>query len=556
MQLNGSDIMMECLLEQGATTIFGYPGGTVINIYDALYKYQDKITHYLTSHEQGAAHAADGFARSTGKVGVCLATSGPGATNLVTGIATAYMDSIPMVALTCNVAASLLGKDTFQEIDITGVTMPITKHNFIVKDVNQLADTMRQAFYIAQEGRPGPVLVDVTKDITSAVTEYTYQAPKPIERKTHTIRTKDIDQALALIAACEKPMVLAGGGVIASGASEALLEFVEKVHAPVALSSMGLGGFPASHPHFLGMVGMHGSRASNLTAMECDLLISIGVRFSDRVTGNTQSFARNAKILHIDVDPAEINKNARATCAVIGDLKAVLDILNQKLTPVKHDAWVQKALDLKATHPFKYANDGKLHSQYVIEKIGQVANGDAIVVTDVGQHQMYACQFINPEKPRHFISSGGLGTMGFGLGASIGASIANPGKKVVTITGDGCFRMNNIELGTAVEYDVPVVVCIINNHALGMVRQWQQIFYDKRYSHTLLNKTTDFVKLAEAHRAKAYNVTKMDEVEPVLREAFALNQTVVINFEVEEEHLVLPMIPAGASIDEFVDEDM
>lgn len=559
MKLNGSEILLECLLEQGVKHIFGYPGGTVLNIYDALYKYKDKITHYLTSHEQGAAHAADGFARSSGKVGVCLATSGPGATNLVTGIATAYMDSVPVVAITGNVANPLLGKDSFQEIDITGVTLPITKHNFIVKDINVLADTVRRAFYIAQEGRPGPVLIDITKDVTAAFAEYEYKEPKPIPRKTESIREEDVARALELIHASKKPLVLAGGGLIVSDASEELKTFVETIDAPITLSAMGLGGYPGSSPRYTGMIGMHGSRASNLSAMRCDLLICVGARFSDRVTGNAAKFAQNAKILHIDVDPAEINKNTASYSSIIGDLKAVLEILNGRLQKQDHNQWLREIAEIKKEFPLTYKKDDNvLRPQYVVEKIGELTKGEAIIATDVGQHQMFACQFIKHEKPRHFVSSGGLGTMGFGLGASIGAQIANPDKVVFNITGDGCFRMNNIELGTAVEYNVPVIVVILNNHVLGMVRQWQNFFYDKRYSQTSFNEraSTNFVGIAEAYNAKGFNVSKMSEVEPVLKEAIALRRTVVINVEIGEDDKVFPMIPAGASIDDFVDESL
>ena len=558
MILNGSEILVECLLEQGVDTIFGYPGGAVLNIYDALHKYRDKITHYLTAHEQGAAHAADGYARSTGRVGVCLATSGPGATNLVTGVATAYMDSVPLVAITGNVATPLLGKDSFQEVDIVGVTMPITKHNFIVKDINKLAETLRRAFYIAKEGRPGPVLVDITKDVSGAVTEFTHKTPEAIPRKTKLIRENDIEKALELINQSEKPLVLAGGGLISSGAHREFAEFVEKIDAPVALSSMGLGGFPSSGPRLTGMIGMHGSRTSNLSAMMCDLLIAVGVRFSDRVTGKASDFARNAKILHLDVDPAEINKNAKACSAIVGDLTEVLSILNSRLKNQHHSPWMEEVYALKQANPVTYRNDGQLKPQYVVEKIRELTKGNAIIVTDVGQHQMFACQYASPERPRHFITSGGLGAMGFGLGASIGASIANPGKVVFNITGDGCFRMNNIELATAVEYNVPVIVVIMNNHVLGMVRQWQNFFYDKRYSHTTFNekRTTDFVKLAEAYKAIAFNVTKQEDIVPVLQEAIALCKTVVINVELGPDDKVFPMVPAGVSIDEFVGEEM
>lgn len=559
MKLNGSEILLECLLEQGVETVFGYPGGTVLFIYDALYKYQDRIKHVLTAHEQGAAHAADGYARSTGKVGVCLATSGPGATNLVTGIATAYMDSTPMVAITGNVARPLLGKDSFQEIDIAGVTMPITKHNFIVKDIADLAETVRKAFYIAQEGRQGPVLIDITKDVTATEGDYEYKAPKPIKRTTEKISGDSMSTAIALIENSKKPLILGGGGLISSGAADELKTFADKIDAPVTLTTMGLGCFPADDPRFTGMIGMHGSRTSNIAAMNCDLLISLGTRFSDRVTGNTAVFAEKAKILHIDIDPAEINKNVSSFASVVGDLREVLGILNKKLGKQSHSEWMAEIADLKKKNPLRYKNDdGVLRPQYVIQKIGELTGGEAIITTDVGQHQIFACQHIPHKYPRHLVTSGGLGTMGFGLGASIGAAIANPNKTVFNITGDGCFRMNNIELATAVAYNVPVIVVIMNNHVLGMVRQWQNFFYGQRYSHTTFGASTesvDFAKLAEAYHAAAFNVTKIEEVEPTLKAAIALNKPVVINVEIGPDDKVFPMIPAGVRIDNFWNED-
>ena len=481
MKLTGAEIVVECLKEQGVDTVFGYPGGTILNIYDALYKHSDEIRHILTSHEQGASHAADGYARATGKVGVCLATSGPGATNLVTGIATAQMDSVPVVAITANVAVDLLGRDTFQEVDIAGVVMPVTKHSFIVKDVAKLADTLRRAFRIAQEGRPGPVLVDITKDVTAAETEYVPQKPSPILPKVNTIKEEDIEKALELIRASRRPYIFVGGGVSISGASQELREFVEKVDAPVADTLMGKGAFPGEDPRYTGMVGMHGTKTSNLGITKCDLLIAVGARFSDRVTGNTRRFARDAKILHIDVDAAEINKNIKSDASIVGDARAVLRILNERLDRQTHPEWVKEIQAMKEKYPLTYDHD-ILSGPYVIETLYRITGGDAIICTDVGQHQMWAAQFYRYKEPRTFISSGGLGTMGYGLGASIGAKTGKPDKLVFNIAGDGCFRMNMNEIATATRYDIPVIEIVINNHVLGMVRQWQTLFYGHRYS--------------------------------------------------------------------------
>ena len=554
MELNGSEILIECLLEQGVDTIFGYPGGAVLFIYDALYKYQDKIKHYLVSHEQGAAHAADGYARSTGKPGVCLATSGPGATNLVTGIATAYMDSVPMVAITGNVTLPLLGKDSFQEVDIAGITMPITKHNFIVKDVTKLAETIRRAFYIAQEGRPGPVLIDITKDVTANRCDFERQAIPPIPRKIENIRQKDLATATELIHAAQKPLIYAGGGVVISGANHELVQLADRMDAPVCVSSMGLGGFPASDPRFIGMIGMHGTKTASLAATECDLLVAVGARFSDRVISNVKRFAPQAKIVHIDVDPAEINKNIFTHCAVVGDIKVVLERLLVLLSPVQHPNWMEHIKESKAQYPLQYKDDGSLKVQYILQRINALikTKGPSIIVTEVGQHQMWAYHYVDYEEPRTLISSGGLGTMGYGLGAAIGAKIANPDKIVFNIAGDGCFRMNNVEIATAVEYNIPIIVVIMNNHALGMVRQWQKLFYDGRYSQTNLDGGTDFVKLAEAHGALGLRITKPEEVDDVLQKAIAANRPVVINCETSKNENVFPMVPAGAGIDEIL----
>ena len=556
MQLTGSEIIIECLKEQGVDTVFGYPGGTILNVYDALYKHSDEITHILTSHEQGAAHAADGYARATGKVGVCMATSGPGATNLVTGIATAYMDSIPIVAITANVAVNLLGKDTFQEVDIAGITMPITKHNYIVKDVTKLADTIRSAFRIAKEGRPGPVLVDITKDVTANKTEYTKVIPEPIRPVTKNMKEEDLEKAVDMIKKSQKPFVFVGGGAIASGASKELLEFVHKINAPVTDTLMGKGAFNGEDPLYSGMLGMHGTKASNFGVTKCDLLIAVGARFSDRVTGNAKRFAYNAKVLQIDVDPAEINKNIRTDASIIGDVKCVLQELNMRLEPMEHKKWITEIEQLKRRYPLTY-HKGELTGPYIMEKLNEITKGNAIIVTEVGQHQMWAAQYYKYQTPRSFISSGGLGTMGYGLGAAIGAKMGCKDKTVINIAGDGCFRMNMNEIATATRYNIPVIQIVVNNHVLGMVRQWQTLFYGKRYSHTVLEDQVDFVKLAEAMGAKAYRVTKCEEFEPAVREAIELNIPVVIECQIEKDDKVFPMVAPGAPIEEcFSEEDL
>lgn len=556
MQLTGSQILVECLKEQGVDTIFGYPGGSVLNIYDELYRHQEEIHHILTSHEQGASHAADGYARSTGKVGVCLATSGPGATNLVTGIATAYMDSVPMVAITGNVAVNLLGKDSFQEVDIAGITMPITKHNFIVKDVDKLADTLRRAFRIAQTGRPGPVLVDIAKDVTANKAEYERVEIPPIERVKDTILTEDVELALKMIKEAKKPMVFIGGGAVISDAQKEVKEFVYKVDAPVADTLMGKGAFGGEEPYYTGMLGMHGTKTANLSVTECDLLITIGSRFSDRVTGNAKKFAKNAKILQIDIDPVEINKNVIVNHCIIGDVKEVLKLLNEKLEQHDNKEWVSHVLDMKKQYPLKYHKD-LLTGPYILEKLYEITGGDAIITTEVGQHQMWSAQFFKYKKPRTFITSGGLGTMGYGLGACIGAKVGNPDKTVVNIAGDGCFRMNMNEIATAARYHIPVIQIVFNNHVLGMVRQWQSLFYGQRYSHTTLNDSVDFVKLAEAMGARGYRITRKEDVEPILKEAIALNAPVVIDCQIPSDDKVWPMVAPGAAIEEvFTEEDL
>ena len=550
----GAEAIIASLEAEGVDTVFGYPGGAILNIYDELYKNSDDINHILVSHEQGAAHAADGYARATGRVGVCMATSGPGATNLVTGIATAHMDSIPMVAITANVATGLLGRDSFQEVDIAGVVMPITKYSMIVKDIHDLAPAIRRAFTIAQSGRPGPVLVDVTKDVTAAVTEYTYQEPTPIAPYTAEMLESDLDQAAKLISEAEKPFIFVGGGAITSGAAEELRKFAHTINSPVTDSLMGKGAFSGEDELYTGMLGMHGTKTSNLGVTKCDLLITVGARFSDRVTGNTAKFAQNAKIIQIDVDAAEINKNIKVDCSIIGDVKEVLKELNKKIHPKNHDAWVKEVEDMKAKYPLKYNQEG-LTGPYVIEELYRVTKGDAIVVTDVGQHQMWAAQYYKYKEPRTLITSGGLGTMGYGLGAAIGAKFGRPDKVVVNIAGDGCFRMNMNEVATAARNNLPLIEIVINNHVLGMVRQWQTLFYDHRYSSTILDDKVDFVKFAESMGAVGIRVTKKEEVGPAIEKAIALNTTVVLDCQIDCDDKVFPMVPAGAPIEEVFDAE-
>ncbi len=545
MRLTGAQILTECLLEQGVDTVFGYPGGAVLNIYDALYEYRSKIRHILTCHEQGAAHAADGYARSTGRPGVVIATSGPGATNLVTGIATAYLDSTPMVAVTGNVATGLLGKDSFQEVDITGITTPVTKHNFIVKDVTRLAQTVREAFAIATSGRPGPVLIDIPKDITARKTEY--EPEKPARAAAKAVSKAALDRAAKLIAASERPFILAGGGIRLAGAEAELLEFARRIDAPVAATLMALGSFPASAPAFTGMIGMHGTRLSGAAASQCDLLIAVGTRFSDRVTCNEKLFAQNAKILHIDIDPAEINKNIPAAASVAGDAALALRGLCQRLAPARHEAWHRQLEPFRCQIP---AQRGNVTPQAVMEKLSRLTRGEAILCTDVGQHQMWAAQYYGFEKPRRFISSGGLGTMGFGLGAAIGAQVGSPGARVVNVAGDGSFYMNLNELATCAKYDLPVMELVMNNGVLGMVRQWQKLFYGSRFSHTTLGRDTDFGKLAEAFGVRGFTIKSAEDVEPVLTQALGVKGPTLVDCRVDLDENVLPMVPAGGSIAE------
>lgn len=552
MQLTGAEIVIECLKEQGVDTVFGYPGGSILNVYDELYKHQDEIRHILTSHEQGASHAADGYARATGKVGVCLATSGPGATNLVTGIATAYMDSIPIVAITCNVGVSLLGKDSFQEVDITGITQPITKHNFIVKDVEQLADTIRKAFVIAKKDRPGPVLVDIPKDVTSNKAEYQRQEIQPVY-SGKDICEEDIETAIKLIKESEKPYIFVGGGAVLSGASEELYTFVKKVDAPVTDSLMGKGAFPGTDPLYTGMLGMHGTKTSNYGVSECDLLIVVGARFSDRVTGNAKKFAKNAKILQFDIDVAEMNKNVLITEGVVGDIKEILKILNSRLDQQEHKSWIQRISEYKEKYPLTYHPE-LLTGPYVVEEIYRQTKGDALIVTEVGQHQMWAAQYYKYTKPRTLLTSGGLGTMGYGLGAALGAKTGRSEKTVVNIAGDGCFRMNMNEIATAARYQIPVIQVVVNNHVLGMVRQWQNLFYGGRYSATVLNDSVDFVKLAEAMGAAGIRVSTREEFKEAFAKALSMSGPVVIDCQIDSDDKVWPMVAPGAAISEAFDE--
>jgi acetolactate synthase-1/2/3 large subunit len=549
MQLTGSQIIIECLKEQGVDTVFGYPGGAILNVYDELYKHPE-IRHVLTSHEQGASHAADGYARSTGKVGVCMATSGPGATNLVTGIATAYMDSIPIVAITCNVGVSLLGKDSFQEIDIAGITTPITKYSFIVKDVDKLADTIRRAFSIARKGRPGPVLVDIPKDVTANKAEFTFTEPV-LPQSDDSFSDSDIEKAVEMIGESKKPFIFVGGGAIRSDASAELKAFVEKVDAPVCDTLMGKGAYDGTSRNYTGMLGMHGTKASNLGVSECDLLIAIGTRFSDRILGNPKTFASQAKILQIDIDPVEINKNIIASHSIIGDVKHVLSKINEKLEKGNHSEWTDHVLSLAEKYPLTYPGAG-LSGPYMIEKVYEMAP-DAVMVTEVGQHQMWTAQYFKYKNPRTLLSSGGLGTMGFGLGAAIGAQCANPDKQVINIAGDGCFRMNMNELATAARQKLPLIEIIVNNHVLGMVRQWQTLFYEHHYSATVLDDGVDYVKIAEAMGATARRVTTREEFDAAFAEALECSTPFVIDAIIDSDDKVWPMVSPGTSIDKCFD---
>lgn len=551
MQLNGSEIIMECLLEQGVDTVFGYPGGAVLNIYDALYHYSDKIRHIETAHEQGAAHAADGYARATGRVGVCIATSGPGATNLVTGIATAYMDSIPMVAITGNVNRNLLGLDSFQEVDITGVTMPITKHNYIVKDVRQLADTIREAFRLANEGRKGPVLVDIPKDISAQMCEYERKEPE-VPKVFPLPQEFRFEQAMELLEKSERPFLYTGGGVISSGAFAEVAELAERLDAPVASSLMCQGGFDQTDSRYMGMLGMHGTKTAALALQNCDLFVAVGTRFSDRVTCNAELFAQHCPVIQIDIDPAEFNKNIEVDVKLKGDAKAIVRELLNRLPQKENWAWMNRIQQWKKKYPLMQAPgcEGTVTPQQVLETLDRLTDGKAILATEVGQHQMWVAQFYQFRGPRQFVSSGGLGTMGFGLGAALGAQVGEPKKQVVNIAGDGSFHMNCNELSTLSKYGIPVIELIFNNQVLGMVRQWQKLFYGGRFSQTTLEKKTNYEMLAEAFGVKAMTISCEEEIEPVLREALESEGPVLINCHIDPDCNVLPMVPAGASAED------
>lgn len=565
MKINGSQVVIECLVEQGVDTVFGYPGGNILNIYDALYKNSDRITHILTAHEQGASHAADGYARSTGKVGVCMATSGPGATNLVTGIATAYMDSSPVVAITCNVGTPLLGKDTFQEIDITGVTLPITKHNFMVKRVEDLADTFRKAFIIAKSGRPGPVLIDIPKDVTAAMVEF-----EPLKKGDDGLKAlvareanfnrvvevavpsdEDIQRAADIINASERPIIYAGGGVKISGAEKELLEFAEKANIPVSTSMMGRDVFPADNKLCTWMVGMHGTKASNFGIVESDLVLALGARFSDRVIGNPKKFAENATVFHIDIDPAEINKNIPADRCLVGDIKAILKRLLPLIKKNEHKEWISKIEGWKKEVPECYSNvpEGSINPKFLLETVHKYAGDDAFITTEVGQHQLWTAQFYPFNKPRRFVTSGGLGTMGFGTGAAMGIQVANLKGRVVHIAGDGSFRMNCNELCTIARYNLPLVIVIVNNHTLGNVRVWQKLFYENRYSHTTLDFGPDWKKLAEAYGVGYVSAASHEEFDKAFKEAFEAKKPYIVDAEVDIDEMILPMAIPGKPLE-------
>lgn len=554
MLLTGAEILVNSLIDNGVDTVFGYPGGAVLNIYDALFKKSDKIRHILTCHEQGAAHAADGYARSTGKVGVCIATSGPGATNLVTGIATAYMDSTPMVAITGNVTRPLLGKDSFQEVDITGITMPITKHNYIVKDIKELQKIVNEAFYIASSGRPGPVLIDIPKDITAEKYNYTKMEPKKREKSLQTINISSLEDFVEFINESENPFIYAGGGILSSNAEKEVLALAEKINAPVATSLMGIGSIPNDHRLYTGMIGMHGTKASNLLATSCDLIIALGARFSDRVISH-KNHVKNARVIQIDIDPAEINKNVKVDSYIIGDIKEVLNKIIPMINEKENIAWINKMNELKALNNKEVVKEGILTPEYLFTLLNKMDKGNFIITTEVGQHQMWTAQNYKFYKPRTFISSGGLGTMGFGMGASIGAQVANPKAVVFNIAGDGSFGMDCNEFATAVNFKIPVKVIVMNNNALGMVRQWQSLFYECRYAETTLNRATDFVKLAEAFGGTGFRVEKPEELQEVLEKALATDGPVIIDYKIDSDDMVFPMVAPGAPINEIISKE-
>ena len=554
MLLTGAEILVNSLIDNGVDTVFGYPGGAVLNIYDALFKKSDKIRHILTCHEQGAAHAADGYARSTGKVGVCIATSGPGATNLVTGIATAYMDSTPMVAITGNVTRPLLGKDSFQEVDITGITMPITKHNYIVKDIKELQKIVNEAFYIASSGRPGPVLIDIPKDITAEKYNYTKMEPKKREKSLQTINISSLEDFVEFINESENPFIYAGGGILSSNAEKEVLALAEKINAPVATSLMGIGSIPNDHRLYTGMIGMHGTKASNLLATSCDLIIALGARFSDRVISH-KNHIKNAKIIQIDIDPTEINKNVKVDSYIVGDIKEVLKKLFPMINEKENIAWINKMNELKALNNKEVVKEGVLTPEYLFTLLNKMNNGNFIITTEVGQHQMWTAQNYKFYKPRTFISSCGLGTMGFGMGASIGAQMGNPKAVVFNIAGDGSFGMDCNEFATAVNFKLPVKVIVMNNNALGMVRQWQSLFYEGRYAETTLNRATDFVKLAEAFGGTGFRVEKPEELQEILEKALATDGPVIIDYKINSDDMVFPMVAPGAPINEIISKE-
>lgn len=554
MLLTGAEILVNSLIDNGVDTVFGYPGGAVLNIYDALFKKNDKIRHILTCHEQGAAHAADGYARSTGKVGVCIATSGPGATNLVTGIATAYMDSTPMVAITGNVTRPLLGKDSFQEVDITGITMPITKHNYIVKDIKDLQKIINEAFYIASSGRHGPVLIDIPKDITAEKYNYITMEPKNRKKSLQHININSLERFAQLINESENPFIYAGGGILSSNAEKEVLALAEKINAPVATSLMGIGSIPNDHRLYTGMIGMHGTKASNLLATSCDLIIALGARFSDRVISH-KNHIKNAKIIQIDIDPTEINKNVKVDSYIVGDIKDVLKKLFPMINEKENIAWINKMNELKALNNKEVVKEGILTPEYLFNLLNKMNNGNFIITTEVGQHQMWTAQNYKFYKPRTFISSGGLGTMGFGMGASIGAQVGNPKAVVFNIAGDGSFGMDCNEFATAVNFKIPVKVIVMNNNALGMVRQWQSLFYEGRYAETTLNRATDFVKLAEAFGGTGFRVEKPEELQEILEKALATDGPVIIDYKINIDDMVFPMVAPGAPINEIIGKE-
>ncbi|MBW6410445.1 biosynthetic-type acetolactate synthase large subunit [Clostridium weizhouense] len=554
MLLTGAEILIKSLIDEGVETIFGYPGGAVLNIYDELYKYKDKINHILTCHEQAAAHAADGYSRATGKVGVCIATSGPGATNLVTGIATAYMDSIPIVAITGNVPKSLLGKDSFQEVDISGITMPITKHNYIVKNVEDLQRIIKDAFYIAQEGRPGPVLIDIPKDITANKGVYKSLITRERCKDKNILNEEAIAEVIQYINDSKRPFIYAGGGIVSSEATDELITFAEKINAPVSTSLMCTSAFPFDHSLYTGMIGMHGTKASNVAATKCDLLITLGARFSDRVISN-QNHIKNAKIIHIDIDPAEINKNVKVDSYIVGDLKDVLNRLIPVIDEKKNKEWLDFIDSIKEKKTFKEDDCNELTPELLFNKLNNLNDGNFIITTEVGQHQMWAAQYFNCRNRRSFLSSGGLGTMGYGLGAAIGAQIGSPNKRVFNIAGDGSFGMNCNELATVVKNKLPIVTIILNNNSLGMVRQWQMLFYDGRYSETTLNRETDYVKLAEAFGARGFRVIEKSELDYVLNQAISSKEPVLIDYVINCDKKVFPMVAPGAPINQIISEE-